>query len=177
MIEGSLDKVLRLAGGVTKGYVHIVKGRPVTVSSYRTPHAAQQQLPTGPPVKTISWGNIKVGQTVMVRNVPYRVIKLNVKSQKPNGPGAPKAKGVNTGKQGSGLNTASNFAVSTAQTAAKQAANAKLFGTTAQNPQSALMQGKTPGGGQNMTAQLMQVKTGQYFYVSIPTGTAVNVMG
>lgn len=176
MIEGSLDKVLRLAGGVTKGYVHIVKGRPVTVSQYRTPHPAQQ-LPTGPPVKTISWGNIKVGQTVMIRNVPYRVTKLNVQSQKSHGPGSPKAKGVNTSKQGSGLNTASNFAVSKAQTAAKQAANATRFGTTAQNPQSALMQGRSPGGGQNMTAQLMQVKTGQYFYVSVPIGTPVNVMG
>jgi hypothetical protein len=167
VIEGSLDKVLRLTGGVTKGYVHIVKGKPVTVSQYRTPHPAQQ-LPTGPSVRTISWGSIKVGQTLLIRAVPYRVTRVNVKS---------KSKGVNTGKKGTGLNTASNSAVTTAAKAAKQAANASRFGTTAQNPQSALTQGRTPGGGKVMTAQLLQVKTGQYFYVSVPVGTPVNVMG
>lgn len=168
----SLSKVLRLAGGTTQGYVHIVKGKPVTVSSYRTPHPAQQMVPAGPPLKSESWGTLKAGQTVVIRNVPYKVLKVGVRSRT----GAAASKGVNTGKQGSGLNTASNFAVTTAATAAKQAKNAKLFGTTAQNPQAALMQGKTSAGGQNMTALLQQTKTGQYFYVSVPTGTPVSVL-
>lgn len=179
--ENALDKVLRLAGGVTQGYVHIVKGRPVTVSPYRTPHPAQAPL-AGPSVKSTSWGSIKAGQTVVIRSIPYRVMKVNVQAQKPptgkasQGKGVPQSKGVNTGRQGSGLNTASNFAVSKAATAAKQAQNAKLFGTSAQNPQSALMSGAS-GTGQHATALLQQAKTGKYYYVSVPVGTMVNVLG
>jgi len=187
--EHPLDKLVRLAGGVTQGYVHIVKGKPVTVSPYRTPQRARMTpLPTGPPVKQVSWGSVRPGQTIVIRSIPYKVVKVNTQSQKPHGMkllqaapakghGLPQTKGVSTGHQGSGLNTASNFAVSKAQKAQKQKRQAELFGSVNQNPQAALLQGKTPGGGHNVNAVIMQAKTGQYFNVSIPAGTMVSVMG
>lgn len=159
--------MLRLSGGVTKSYVHVVNGKLVRVNQYRTPHPAQAKY------HAQAWGQLKAGQTVVIRNVPYKVVKANVVSKTTGTKST--THGKNTGSQGKNVNAASNSAVTTA---AKQAAAAKQFGTVTQNPSSALLQGvQTAAGAKRVTMELMQPTSGKTFFVTVPTTLTVNVLG
>lgn len=180
MAETPLDKVLRLAGGVTKGYTHQVNGRPILVRSYPTPHpsAAQQPVPTGKPAPaaakqqagTAQFAALKVGQVVQIQNQDYKVKQVNV----PFTPPQKTSSGVNTGSKGTNVNAAAN----TAAGAAAQAVAARSgFGTPAQNPQLAALNGKTiPSGTPTVTNELVSQANGWAWFVTLPAAFSIKVV-
>jgi hypothetical protein len=174
--ESRLEKVLRLANGVTRSYVHNVNGRPVQVSQYRTPHPAGPKKPAS--TASSAFGSLKVGQIVQIRNQNYKVTRVNI----PPSTGS----GVSTGSQGTGLNTASTAAgaaaaataQSNASAATAAAAAAKLFGTPQQNPAQAALNGQTiPNNAAVATNLLTSLVTGRYWYTRLPTSFMVKVVG
>lgn len=84
MTESPVEKILRLAGGTTKGYIRSERGRPQNVRAYPTPHPAQSQnqmnsnnaaaqLRFGTPYRS-SWNNVAIGDVLEFGRELWKVI-------------------------------------------------------------------------------------------------------
>jgi hypothetical protein len=185
--ESSLDKVLRLAGGVTRSYTRTEpSGQRQLVRQYASRAAKPKTLVKQNPKSqakpqssgSAAFSDLKVGQVIQIQNQNYTVSQVNI----PPSTGS----GTSTGSQGTGLNTASTAAgaaaAATAQANAGAAtaaqAAAKLFGTPQQDPALAALNGKTiPSNTAVVTNLLTNTTTGRYWYTRLPASFMVKVVG
>lgn len=177
MRETAVDKVLRLAGGTTKSYVRTnQQGRPVRVSQYPTPHPAVAAAQAGrqaaaPQARTgggnTAFGNLKVGQVLLIGREKYSVQQVNVPPFKPSQPGP------NTAGTSSGVNTGSG--VSTGSGTSTGSAGAGV--NTGQNPQTVLLNGVVvKPGTPTTTALLKELSNNNIWYVTVPKTLMVQVV-
>ena len=165
MTESPLDKVLRLAGGITRGYVRNDNGRAQQVRAYPTPR-----------VRHVAWGSLKAGQVVQIAGVRYKVLQVKVPPLPPYKPAQPgpntkgTTSGKNTGSQGQGVNTGGPAGTASAG----QGVNTVTGATIAQ----AAMGGrKLPYGTPTVTNEIQNLRTQQRFFVYLPPGQQVTVIG
>lgn len=164
--ESSLEKVLRLAGGITNAYVRrSPTGKVEQVHSYRSR------------ARKMAWGALKSGQVVQISGVNYKVVQANV-PQTPYRPKqtGPNTKGVTTGKNtasaGQGVNTGGP--ASTGSTG-KGVNTGQVTGSTI--AQAAMGGAKVAFGTKTVTNLLTDLRTAKSYYVYLPPTQQVTVIG
>jgi hypothetical protein len=161
--ESSLDKVLRLAGGITRSYTRMENGRVQRVGAYTR-------------IRRVAWGSLKAGNVVQIAGARYKVVQARVPQTpfKPAQPG-PNTKGTtsgkNTGSQGQGVNTGGPASTGSAGQGVNTGA---VTGSTI--AQAALGGAKLPFGTPTVTNLLASLVTGKQFYVYLPQGQEVTVI-
>lgn len=165
-VESALDKVLRLAGGITRSYVRrSPTGKMEQVHQYRSR------------LRREAWGSLKAGQVVQIVGVQYKVIQANVPQTpyKPSQPG-PNTKGTvsgkNTASQGQGVNTRGPASTGSQ---GKGVNIGTVTGTTI--AQAAMGGAKVPFGVKTVTNLLSDMRSGRSYYVYLPPTQQVTVIG
>jgi hypothetical protein len=158
--------VLRLAGGITNSYVRrSPTGKVEQVHSYRSR------------ISRVAWGQLKAGQVVQITGVNYKVLQVNVKQR----PFSPKQSGPNTKGTVSGKNTGSaGQAVHTGGPAStgsvgKGVNTGAVTGSTI--GQAAMGGTKVQGSTATITNLISNLQTGKSYYVYLPPGQQVTVIG
>lgn len=162
MAESALDKVLRLAGGLTRSYMRTGRnGRPVQVHQYRSrqgmaqvgmdPRAMSAPVTLG----TARFSQLQAGQLVTIGNQQYKVGATDVSGHGWNYTGKDKPR-------------------SGGASAIEQAA----VGTPAQNPVYAALGGKpiAPDTA-TVTHALTSLRGNKTWYVTLPVDYALQVTG
>lgn len=162
MSETALEKLLRLAGGITNSYSRTVNGKVERVSQYRSR------------MRRLAFGALKGGEILQIGSVQYKVIQARV----PQAPYKPKQAGPNTKGTTSGKNTGSKGqAVNTKGGAAASGSGAGGTAVTAKTIETAVLGQPVPSGVATVTNELTDVRTGARYFVRLPPGTAVQVVG
>lgn len=150
MPESPLDKVLRLAGGITRSYVRQNRGRLQRVGAYPTPR-----------LRHVAWGSLKAGEVVQIAGIRYSVLQVRVKPKLTTG------SGTSTGSKGKGVNTKG-----------PAPPVSHVTGTPNQSPGKAALGGqKAPAGAVKVTNVLLELGTTRRYYISLPAGQMMTVVG
>jgi hypothetical protein len=172
-VESALDKVIRLylTGGITRSYVR------------RGPRGQVEQVRQyASRARKVAWGSLKAGQVVQIAGVQYKVVQARVpqtpfkpKQPGPNTKGTTKGKntgsGVKTGSAGQGVHTGGP--ASTGQTGKGVNTGAVTGSTIAQS----VTGGKLPFGTPTVTNEIQNIRTQQRFFVYLPAGQQVFLIG
>jgi hypothetical protein len=150
--ESPLDKVLRLTGGITRSYVRAGPRGPVRVGQYAN-H------------RRVAWGNLKVGEIVQIAGIRYEVLQVHYKPKLTTG------SGTSTGSKGKGVNTKGGAT-------ARKPPVPHVTGTPNQSPGKAAAAGqKAPAGAAKVINVLLELGTTRRYYVSLPAGQVMTVVG
>lgn len=106
-------------------------------------------------VRRVAWGSLKVGMVVQIAGQNYRVARVRV-------PPLTTTTGKYTASKGKGVNTGTSAASS----------------SSSANPQAAALGGaKVAKGTPTVTNEIVQLRTNRAYFVTLPTGWGLTVVG
>lgn len=154
MSESPLEKVVRLAGGITRSYVRSSARGPVRVTQYAN-H------------RKVSWGSLKAGQKVILNGVPFQVLKVGVPVTKAQQAQAKAAQAKAAAKlKAQGPSAAQKTALQKATAAAAAKAKTGASGTA---PAAA----KAAAAAKHVRIELRNLVSGRTVVMSQPAGLVV----